>query len=61
MEAHIKDGKLIIVLPVNKPAVRSSSGKTLVLASTRGNKQVNINGQTVYIGVNAYVYPDQEG
>jgi len=61
MEAHIKDGKLIIVLSTNKPAVRSSSGKTLVLASTRGNKQVNINGQTVYIGVNAYVYPDQEG
>lgn len=60
MEAYIEQdtGKLIIELEVNNPPIRSSSGKTLVLASTRGNRPVYIDGKKVYIGVNAYLYPD---
>jgi len=39
--------------------VRSATGKTLVVASTHGNKQieVEIEGQPVFLGLNAYIYP----
>lgn len=56
--AQIKDGKLVIELPVNDPPQHSRTGKTLVIASTHGNKKVKINNENIYIGVNAYSYPD---
>lgn len=56
MKARIENGKLIIELPVIDPPVPSKSGKTLVIATTRGNKRVNIDGQNIIIGVNAYKY-----
>jgi len=39
------------------PPVPSASGKTLVVASTHGNKVTDliIEGQPVVIGVNAYI------
>ena len=58
MKAEIKNNELIVTIPINDPPKPSASGKTLVLASTRGNKPVNIGKQTVYIGLNAYVYPE---
>lgn len=35
-------------------------GKTLVVASTRGNKEtdVKVNGQPVILGINAYIYAE---
>lgn len=47
---------MTIVLPMQAPAP-SASGKTLVVASTRGNlaTAATINGQPVVIGVNAYI------
>lgn len=58
METRIEDGKLIIVLPLQKPQP-SVSGKTLVVASTHGNMptEVNVDGKTLIIGVNAYIKP----
>lgn len=49
---------IIITLPVEKPTA-SSSGKTLVVASSHGNQAsgINLNGKAVIIGVNAYVKP----
>ena len=40
----------------------SSSGKTLTVASSNGNKptEVKINGLPVIIGVNAYIKPEQQ-
>jgi hypothetical protein len=40
--------------PNKVEAVPSSSGKTLVIASTRGNKQV---AENLYLGLNAYIKP----
>ncbi len=50
---------LVIRIPITAPAP-SSSGKTLVVASTRGNQKtaVQIDGKDLYLGVNAYVYAE---
>lgn len=57
LTATIEDGILIIKVPMNPTPVRSSTGKTLVVASTHGNKQteVEVDGKPVIIGVNAYI------
>lgn len=60
MNATIEGNELVIRLPLQKPAM-SASGKTLVVASTRGNKQTEakVEGKNVVIGVNAYIYPTE--
>jgi hypothetical protein len=57
MKVTIENGELIIRLPLNKPPVPSATGKTLVVASTRGNQptQAVVNGQNVIVGLNAYI------
>ena len=59
MEATIEGNELIIRLTVQDPPQRSASGKTLVVASSRGNKVTSavVNGKPVTIGVNAYIQP----
>ena len=56
MKAEIKDNKLCIEIDLEKPTP-STSGKTLVVASTRGNvtTDVEIDGKPVVIGLNAYI------
>jgi hypothetical protein len=53
---------LVIRIPIGKPTP-SASGKTLVVASTRGNQKtsVQIDGKDMYLGVNAYVYAEAKG
>lgn len=55
---EIKNGKLIVTLPICTPTP-SATGKTLVIASTRGNMQTSamVNGKPVTVGVNAYIRP----
>ena len=55
MNAEIKNGKLHLTLDINP--TESKSGKSVVVASTRGNVQTACQhkGQNVTIGVNAYV------
>ena len=56
MEVKIENGKLYITIPTQAPTP-SASGKTLVIASTRGNMQTTamVNGKPVTIGLNAYI------
>ena len=56
MNAEIKNGNLIVTIPMQTPT-RSASGKTLVVASTRGNKTTEalVDGKPVTIGLNAYI------
>jgi hypothetical protein len=58
LTASIEDGCLVIKVPLNPKPVRSASGKTLVVASTHGNKQteLEVDGKPVIVGLNAYVY-----
>lgn len=50
---------LVIRIPIQKPTP-SATGKTLVVASTRGNQKsgLQIDGKDVHVGVNAYVYAE---
>jgi hypothetical protein len=53
---------LVIRIPIAK-ATPSASGKTLVVASTRGNQKtgIQIEGKDLYLGLNAYVYAEPKG
>jgi hypothetical protein len=56
LAAEIKDKKLIITLDLEEPHP-SASGKTLVVASSYGNKvtEAMVDGKPVTVGVNAYI------
>jgi hypothetical protein len=58
MEVQIKDNKLCIEIDLETPKP-SASGKTLVVASTRGNvvTSAEVDGKPVIIGLNAYIKP----
>ena len=56
MKAEIVGKNLVITVPLSDPTP-SASGKTLVVASSHGNKETDakINCKPVIIGLNAYV------
>jgi hypothetical protein len=56
LKVEIKDNKLFIEIDLEKPTP-SSSGKTLVVASTHGNTVTNaeVDGKPLTIGLNAYI------
>jgi hypothetical protein len=58
MNVEIKDNKLFIEIDLEEPKP-SASGKTLVVASTRGNAvtTAEIGGKPVIVGLNAYIKP----
>ena len=58
MKAEIVNDELVIHIPINDPPKASKSGKTVVLASSYGNQQIEIDGCMYWIGINCYTYPD---
>ena len=56
MEARIEGNKLVIEIDMQAPQA-SASGKTLVVASSRGNRATaaTVNGKPVVVGLNAYI------
>jgi len=59
MTVEIKHNKLYIEIDLEKPT-RSASGKTMVVASTRGNvvTSAEVDGNPIIIGLNAYIKLD---
>ena len=57
LTAAIEGEYLVIKVPLNPKPTPSATGKTLVVASSHGNKEteVQIQGKPVFIGVNAYI------
>lgn len=57
MFVKLEGKELVIRIPINDPLPPSKTGKTLVVASSHGNKQteVIVNGQAVVVGLNAYI------
>ncbi len=53
-EVFEQGGKIVIEIDPATPAVRSSSGKSMVVASSRGNMPVRVDGETHYLGLNFY-------
>ena len=60
MTAEIKGKNLIITIPLEEDPKPSTSGKTRVVASSRGNVKTALQykGQPVTVGFNAYI-PNQ--
>jgi hypothetical protein len=58
MKTTIKDNILHIEIPLHAPRP-SATGKTLTVASSNGNQptEARVNGQSVVVGVNAYIKP----
>lgn len=58
MTVEVKNNRLYIEIDLEKPTP-SASGKTLVVASTRGNSvtTAEVDGKPVTIGLNAYIKP----
>ena len=56
MKWEVKDGKLIIEIDLTKEFGLSKSGKTVTIASTRGNQKIE--GTDAVIGLNVYKYPE---
>jgi hypothetical protein len=60
LDAKIEKGpkgqRLVITIDLEEPRP-SASGKTMVVASTRGNvtTTAQVNGQPVVVGLNAYI------
>ena len=56
MNVEIRDNKLFVEIDLETPTP-SSSGKTLVVASTHGNTvtTAEVDGKPVTIGLNAYI------
>jgi len=60
LTAAIEGEFLVIRVPMNARPIPSSTGKSLVVASSHGNKQteVEVQGKPVIVGVNAYIPHD---
>ena len=56
VEWETKDDKLIIEIDLTKDFGPSKSGKTITIASTRGNKRIE--GTNAVIVLNVYKYPE---
>lgn len=56
MKAEIINNNLVITIPMQKPTP-SASGKTLVVATSSGNRETTaqVDGKNITIGVNAYI------
>ncbi|MES2923147.1 MAG: hypothetical protein V4819_16445 [Verrucomicrobiota bacterium] len=56
MNIKIENNELVIRLPLQAPTP-SSTGKSLTVATTRGNVRTTatVNGKPVTVGVNAYI------
>jgi hypothetical protein len=59
LKCEIKGKKLVIEIDMEDTPTPSSSGKTLVVASSMGNMvtTATVNGKPVTIGLNAYIKP----
>jgi hypothetical protein len=58
LTAAIEGAFLVIRVPLNAKPTPSATGKTLVVASSHGNKEteVEVQGKPVFVGINAYIY-----
>lgn len=54
VEITIEGSKMTLVVDLKADPIPSASGKTLLVASTQGNKKI----EDVHVGLTVYRYPD---
>ena len=62
IEMNVQDGILTLKLDTTKDIGPSASGKTIMIASSGGNKKINVGDETsgdnfIMLGLNLYRYP----
>jgi len=59
MQVTIEGTELVIRIPLETPKL-SSSGKTMLVATTRGNvtTEAMVDGKNIILGLNAYISKD---
>jgi hypothetical protein len=62
MKFRMRSGIIIITLPVIDPARPSKSGKTLLVATSRGGRRTSLrsHGRPVFVNANVYVRPAEQ-
>jgi hypothetical protein len=62
METRIKDGVIIISMPLQKPKL-SASQKSLVVATSRGKQRtaLKVDGRSIFVIANAFLEVDEDG
>ena len=60
MKSKIRNGMLIIEVPLTNPPKETKSRKTILVATSRGPRRtaLRVDGKPVVVNVNAYVRPD---
>ena len=58
VQIEVQDNKAVITIDLTKDFGPSKSGKTIVVATTRGNVPIPGSG-TIKIGINCYKYPEK--
>jgi hypothetical protein len=58
LTAAIEGEYLVVRVPMNPKPTPSATGKTLVVATSHGNNQteLEIDGKPIFVGVNAYIH-----
>jgi len=56
----VKDNRLTIEVDLEQDFGESTSGKTLIVASSEGNRRIEAPCGGVYFGLNVYKYPPKE-
>lgn len=49
-----ESGLLSIEIDTTQDFGKSTSGKSTIIASSSGNKPIEVNGKTIYLGLNLY-------
>ena len=62
IEMNVQDGILTLKIDTTKDIGPSASGKTIMIASSGGNKKINVCDETsgdnfIMLGLNLYRYP----
>lgn len=57
MKVEIKDGNLVVTVPLDGSPHPSKSGKTLIVASSHGivSTDAKVDGKAVQVGLNAFI------
>lgn len=55
---EVKDNKAVITIDLSKDFGTSKSGKTIVVATTRGNVPIP-GAENIRLGINCYKYPEE--
>ena len=59
IEIKVEDNIMAIIVDLSKDFGPSKSGKTISIASTKGNQKVTGPDGDVIVGVNVYKYPSE--